>query len=87
VRTDLAVHPGEFLGEEIEARGLSQRELADQMRRPYQAINEIIRGRKTITARTALELERVLGITAEYWLNLRNVYELTLARREKATAG
>lgn len=80
VYSDYALHPGTVLDEEIRARGISQVELAGRMRRPKNVVNEIIRGKKTITAQTALELERVLGISAETWLNLRTTYELTLAR-------
>ncbi len=82
-RTDMAVHPGEFLREELEARALSQRALATQIGRPYQVVNEIVRGKKTITADTAVQLEAALGIAADYWMNLRTAYELTLARNER----
>ncbi len=83
LRTDMAVHPGEFLREELEARELSQRALATQIGRPYQVVNEIVRGKKTITAGTAVQLEEALGISAGYWMNLRTAYELTLARNER----
>ena len=82
-RTDMAIHPGEFLREELEARALSQRALATQIGRPYQVVNEIVRGKKTITAQTAVQLEEALGIAADYWMNLRTAYELTLARNER----
>ena len=86
---DIAIHPGETLAEELEARGISQRELARQMGRPYPAINEMIRGRKRMTASTALDLERVLGIKAYLWLNMQSHYDLVTeynARKER-TAG
>jgi len=57
---DVAIHPGEYLAEEIEARGISQKELAKRMQRPVNAINEIINGKKTVTAETALQLEAVM---------------------------
>ena len=88
--SDLPIHPGEILAEELEARGITQRELAAQMGRPPQAINEIIRGKKAMTAETALGLERVLGTLAyaSFWLNLETTYRLTLARnREKSLPG
>ncbi len=83
VHTDMAIHPGEFLREELEARSLSQRALATQIGRPYQVVNEIVRGKKTITAQTAVQLEEALGIAADYWMNLRTAYELTIARNER----
>lgn len=86
--SDYAVHPGVLLAEEIEARRLTQRELAQQMGRPVQVVNEVIRGKKGITARTALDLERVLGVSARLWMNLQSHYELTLEyNKRKAVAG
>lgn len=75
---DVAIPPGEYLGEEIRERGLSQKELARRMGRPPNAINEIIRGKKAITAETALQLEEVMPeIPARFWLNLESEYQLT----------
>lgn len=77
---DVAVPPGEYLAEESEARGLSQKELARRMGRPVNAINEIINGKKTITAETALQLETVMPeIPAKFWLNLEAGYQLAKA--------
>ena len=76
------VSPGEILRQEIEARQLTQKQLAEEIRRPYQAVNEIIRGRKQITAATALALSAALGTSAEFWMNLETNYRLDLARRE-----
>ena len=77
---DVAVPPGEYLAEEIAARGVSQKELAKRMGRPLNAINEIINGKKTITAETALQLEEVMPeIPARFWLNLETDFQLTRA--------
>ena len=84
-RSDLAIHPGEVLAEELEARAMTQRSLARAIGRPEQVINEIVRGRKGITAETALQLSEALGISAEFWMNLQSNYALTLARQ--ATGG
>jgi len=82
--SNITIPPGELLAEELEARGMTQKELADRTGRPEQAISEIINGRKSITHDTALELEKVLGISAEFWVNLESSYQLTKARlREK----
>jgi len=77
---DVAIPPGEVLAEELEARGLTQSRLARLMRRPLQAINEIVRGRKRITGATALELADALGTSAEIWIRLEADYELNKAR-------
>ena len=79
---DVAIPPGETLAEELEAREMTQTELARQMGRPVQAINEIVRGKKEITAQTALQLEEVLGTPAHVWLGLESDYRLVRARLE-----
>jgi HTH-type transcriptional regulator / antitoxin HigA len=77
---DVAIAPGEYLAEEIEARGITQKELARRMSRPLNAINEIVKGKKAITAETALQLEAVMPeIPARFWLNLETDYQLTKA--------
>lgn len=78
--SDWAIPPGDFLADTLESLGMSQSELASRTNRPPQVINEIIRGKKMITADTAIELERVLGVPAHIWLGLENEYQLTLAR-------
>jgi HTH-type transcriptional regulator/antitoxin HigA len=77
---DVAIPPGATLAEEIEARGMSQAELARRMGRPIQAVNEIVRGKKAITAETALGLEDVLGTPAHFWLRLEADHQLSMAR-------
>ena len=84
LHSDLAIRPGELLAEELEVRGLTQRELAEQMGRPRQVINGIIRGKKAITAETALQLEGALGIPAHLWIGLEGRYQLALARQAAA---
>jgi HTH-type transcriptional regulator / antitoxin HigA len=85
---DVAIPPGEYLAEEILERGISQKELAKRMGRPVNTVNEIINGKKAITAHTALQLEAVMPeIPARFWLNLEMDYQLTKAleqRRVKA---
>lgn len=77
------VTPGEILKKELDERGLTQKDLALAMRRPEQAVSEIINGKKRITPDTALELENALAISAEFWLNLETNYRLHLARRRE----
>lgn len=78
--SDLAIPPGETLADEIAARGMNQTELAARLGRPLQVVNEIIRGKKAITDRTALGLEKVLGVSAAFWVNLEQEYRMTLER-------
>lgn len=79
----MAIPPGEYLAEAIEDLGMSQAELARRMGRPPQTINEIIQGHKSITSDTALQLERVTGVSADIWLGLEDDYRLALAREEE----
>ncbi len=79
--SDMPIPPGEILAEELEARGMTQRELAARLGRPAQVVNEIVNAKKAITPDTALELEMVLGIDAHYWANLEGRYRMTLARQ------
>jgi HTH-type transcriptional regulator/antitoxin HigA len=78
---DVAIPPGEFIAEILEDMDLTQAELARRMRRPAQAISEIIRGRKSITPRTAIELENALDVPAYFWLRLESQYRLVLERQ------
>jgi HTH-type transcriptional regulator/antitoxin HigA len=83
---DVAIPPGEYLAEEIAVRGITQKELARRMGRPHNAINEIVNGKKAITAETALQLESVMPeIPARFWLNLEMDYQLTRALINKKT--
>jgi HTH-type transcriptional regulator/antitoxin HigA len=83
---DIAIPPGEYLAEEIGVRGISQKELAKRMGRPLNAINEIINGKKAITAETALQLEEAMPeIPARFWLNLETDYQLTKVLISKRT--
>jgi HTH-type transcriptional regulator/antitoxin HigA len=77
---DIAVPPGEILAETLEAKGISQAELARRAGRPTQAISEIVQGKKEITADTAIEFERVLGIPAHIWVRLEADFRATRAR-------
>ncbi len=81
--SDLPIPPGELLAEELDARGMTQKELADRTGRPEQTISEIINGKKAITHDTALELDKVLGIPAHLWVNLESSYQLTQARNRE----
>ena len=84
LQSDLAIPPGELLAEELEVRGMTQSELAERMGRPRQTISAIVHGKKAITAETALQLEDVLGISAQLWIGLEGRYQLALARQSAA---
>ena len=71
------IHPGDILLEEfIRPMGLSQNYIATQMSVPARRINEIVLGKRRITADTALRLSLCLGTSAQFWLGLQNDYDL-----------
>lgn len=75
------IHPGEILLKDfLEPMGLSQYRLAKDIHVAPRRINEIVLGKRALSADTALRLARYFGTTAELWLNLQNAYDLDLAR-------
>lgn len=78
--------PGTTLRDLMEEREWKQRELAHRLGRPVQAVNEILAGKKEITEDTALELERVLEVPAQFWLAREAQYREYLARQRSAEA-
>ena len=71
--------PGEFIRDELETRGWTQRDFAQILGRPLQNMNNIINGRTAITAATAKQLALAFGTSAELWLNLETAYRLATA--------
>ena len=71
---------GEYLRDELEARGWNETEFAQILGRPAQAVSEIINGKKEITAETAVAIADALGTSAELWLGLQTDYRLRQVR-------
>lgn len=76
------IHPGEILKDELEEIGISAAELARQLRVPENRMSEVMRGRRNITADTALRLGKWFGSSAMFWMNLQKNYELRKAEQE-----
>ncbi|MBF0284067.1 MAG: HigA family addiction module antidote protein [Magnetococcales bacterium] len=75
------VHPGEILLEEfMKPLGMSQYRLAGLIHVPALRISQIVRGKRSVTADTALRLSRLFGTTAEFWLDLQSRHDLELLR-------
>ena len=71
------IHPGEVLKEEfLIPMNLSAYRLAKEINVPETRISEIIRGKRAVTADTAIRFSKFFGTTAEFWLNLQNLYDL-----------
>ncbi len=75
-------HPGEYIKDELAARGLHQQELADKMKVSKSEISFIIHGHRDINAKTAVLLEIALGIDAEFWMNLQIKYDIDLVKKK-----
>ena len=79
------IHPGEVLMEDfIEGFGITQHKLAVSIGVPPRRINEIVHGKRAITADTALRLGRYFEVEPQFWLNLQSRYELELAQERVA---
>lgn len=75
------VHPGEILLEDfLKPLGLSQYRLAKSLGVPPRRVNEIVLGKRAVSADTALRLSRCLGTSERFWLNLQNAYDLDVER-------
>jgi addiction module HigA family antidote len=76
------VHPGEILREDLmRPLGLSINGLARDLRVPVTRMSEIVNGRRSITADTALRLARYFSMTPQFWMNLQTAYDLEVATR------
>lgn len=79
-----ATHPGEILlNEFLEPLNLTQRALATHLGIPIQRVNEIVRGKRGISAETAWLLSEAFSTTPEFWLNLQNAYDLSASRPDR----
>lgn len=79
----VTTHPGEMLHEEfLLPLGISQNQLALDIRVPATRINQIVKGKRAVTPETALRLSRYFGNSPEFWLNLQQLHDLTKTRVE-----
>jgi addiction module HigA family antidote len=76
-----AIHPGDILLTEfMEPLGLTAYRLAKELQVPLPRINDVVRGKRSITADTAIRLGIYFGLPAQFWLNLQNDYDIRLAQ-------
>lgn len=78
------IHPGEMIKDEIEARGITQRKLAEQMEVSASVLNEVLNGKRPVTTEYAMMLEAVLGIDAGIWLRLQMDYNIQVAQKDNS---
>ncbi len=77
------IHPGEVLAEQLSELGLSVRRFSEAIDVPPNRVSQIVRGRRAVTADTALRLAHYFGTDPRFWLNLQQSYELRLAERRQ----
>jgi len=80
------IHPGEILADELAELGLTAAELARIIDVPANRMSQILAGKRSVTADTALRLGHYFGTSPDLWMNLQKSYELDLARRQIGSA-
>ena len=75
------IHPGKFLADALNELNMSGSELAHVLNVPPNRVYQILNGKRSMTADTALRLSQWLGTSPEFWMNLQDIYELRLAEQ------
>ncbi len=83
IQKELLSPPGDTIQETIDTIGMSQAELAERIGRPKEKLNALIKGNEPLTLKTAILLERVLGIPASFWIERERQYQLELSKIEQ----
>ena len=83
LQKELLSPPGDTIQETIDTIGMSQAELAERIGRPKEKLNSLIKGNEPLTLKTAILLERVLGIPASFWMEREREYQLELSKIEQ----
>lgn len=77
----IPTHPGDVIKEEIQSRGISQKQLAKMISVPYTQLNEILNGKRVVSVEFALLIEAALGINPELLINMQNRYNMAVAKQ------
>lgn len=84
--TDVSLHPGEILQMELAARNIKKIEFADLLGMKPGHFSELLHGKRHVSAATALKLEKLLDISAEYWMRVQVYYDLFVERNKDLEA-
>jgi addiction module HigA family antidote len=82
IETDVTLHPGEVLKNELEARGIQQKDFAKKLGIQPPHLNDLLKGKRQMSARLAVKIEKELDIDAAFWLRVQSDYYITMIRRE-----
>lgn len=86
IHSDLTLHPGDILMDELEARGIKKIVFAEQLDMKPGHFSELLHAKRNVSAATALKLEKLLDISAEYWMRVQVYYDLFLERNKQMNA-
>jgi len=86
ISTDVSLHPGEVLMMEIDARNIKKSVFAAQFGMGASHFSELLHGKRHLSAANALKLEKLLGISAEYWMRVQIYYDLFIERNKESQA-
>jgi addiction module HigA family antidote len=86
IQTDVSLHPGEVLLDELEARSIKKTDFAQQLGMKSSHFSELLHGKRHVGAATAIKLEGLLGIPAEYWMRVQVDYDLFVERHKHEEA-
>ncbi|MBI3883150.1 MAG: HigA family addiction module antidote protein [Sphingobacteriales bacterium] len=86
IATDIALHPGELLRDELETRAITQKNFAIAIGLQPPHLNDILKGKRHISAKLALKIEQQLNVEASYWLQLQMQYDLAIAKKDLKAA-
>ncbi|MBX9784155.1 MAG: HigA family addiction module antidote protein [Chitinophagaceae bacterium] len=84
--TDVTLHPGEILLDELEAREIKKSDFAAQLGMKPGHFSDLLYGRRHVSAATAIKLEKLLGISAEYWMRVQVYHDLFVERNKEREA-
>jgi antitoxin HigA-1 len=84
--TNVTVHPGEVLMDELEAREIKKSEFAEKLGMKPGHFSDLLYGRRHVGASLAIKLERLLGVSAEYWMRLQVYHDLFVERNKEKEA-
>ncbi|HWJ26903.1 MAG TPA: HigA family addiction module antitoxin [Flavisolibacter sp.] len=84
--TDVSLHPGEILLDELEIRDIKKTKFAEMLGMKASHLSELLHGKRNVSAATALRLEKLLNIPAEYWMRVQVYYDLFIERHKEKEA-
>lgn len=83
LQPSVAIHPGEMLRDELQARGFSQRKFAAMLGMSYSVLNEIVNCKRPVTTECALKIEAATEIPAYIWVDIQKDYDIQMARKDR----